>query len=354
LQNRFAQRDLEALQDLQSSGQFIGGAPVALFEHDFGEYCGVDHVITTGNGLDALQIILMADVQLGHLPPDARILVPAHTYIATFLSIINAELTPVPVDVHHMHLTAVDVKEHMQDIDGVVAVDIYGKMVDEDVYAFAKANHLPIYTDTAQSHGATSKNGDKAGSRGRANAFSFYPTKNLGAMGDAGAIATNDKQLAKRCRRIANYGRSSRYVNTVIGMNSRMDTLQAAFLNNRLIFLDNDNLKRRKIASRYIEQLKNPAVLVPNPEFLEENAVHVFPIFCKHRDDLIKYLRDRGIETNCHYRIPPHQQEALSFLQHLSFPRTEELHATEISLPCHPLLEDHEVQEIIIALNEYQ
>jgi len=353
LQLRFAQRDLEALQDLQQAGQFIGGGPVSLFESDFASYCGVQHCVSCGNGLDALTIILRAERLLGNLPENARILVPAHTYIATFLSIVEAGMQPVPVDVNDLLLTSNSVHSHLGSIDGIVAVDIYGKLVGDAVYAFAKANHLPIYTDTAQSHGATTIAGEKSGSRGRASAFSFYPTKNLGAMGDAGAITCNDSDLAHTARQIANYGRSSRFVNDIKGMNSRMDSLQAAFLNNRLMFLDNDNKKRLKIAQVYMDQIANEKVHLPPPDFLDENAVHVFPVFVENREKFVAYLNSHGIQTNCHYPIAPHQQDAFKEFNQMSFPRTEYLHRTEVSLPCHPLLEDHEVQEIIIAINEY-
>jgi dTDP-4-amino-4,6-dideoxygalactose transaminase len=353
LQRRFAQRDSEALHQLQQDGQFIGGAAVDLFESDFAQYCGVKHCISTGNGLDALTIILRADKLLGNLPENAGILVPAHTYIATFLSIVEAGMHPVPVDVQDFLLTADAIESQLGSIDAVVAVDIYGKLVDDEVYNFAKANHLPIYTDTAQSHGAITASGQKSGSRGRASAFSFYPTKNLGAMGDAGGITCNDLEFATAARKIANYGRSSRYVNEIKGINSRMDTLQAAFLNHRLMFLDNDNKKRQKIARTYIEQIENVKVGLPQPDFINENSVHVFPVFVENREGFVAYLNSRGIQTNCHYAIAPHQQDAFKEFNHLDFPQTEYLHRTEVSLPCHPLLEDHEIQEIIIAINEY-
>lgn len=353
LQQRFAQRDREALQELQEAGQFIGGEPVERFEADFASYCGVNHCITCGNGLDALTIILRADHSLGNLPDNARILVPAHTYIATFLSIIAAGMQPVPVDVSNLMLTVDAIKSQLGNIDAIVAVDIYGKLVGEQVYAFAKANSLNIYTDAAQSHGAQWADGQKSGSRGRASAFSFYPTKNLGAMGDAGAITCHDLELATKARMLANYGRSSRYVNDIKGVNSRMDSLQAAFLSTRLMFLDNDNKKRLKIAQTYMEQIDNKKLHLPGSDFLQDNAIHVFPVFVEDREGFVAYLNSHGIQTNCHYAIAPHQQDAFKEFNHLSFPQTEYLHRTEVSLPCHPLLEDHEIQEIIIAINEY-
>lgn len=353
LQGRFAQRDREALQELQAAGIFIGGDAVQRFESDYAAYCGTTFCISTGNGLDALTIILRAERQLGHLPENARILVPAHTYIATFLSIVEAGMQPVPVDVDHLSLTVSAIKGQLDSIDAIIAVDIYGKLVDDEVYAYAKANKLPIYTDAAQAHGAIAKNGNRAGSRGRASAFSFYPTKNLGALGDAGAITCNDEELAVMARRIANYGRTSRFVNDVKGVNSRMDPLQAAFLNNRLLFLDNDNKKRFKIAASYMEQITNPKITLPKDGFIFNNSIHVFPVYVKNRETFMNYLLDRGIQASCHYEIPPHKQSAFKEFNHLSFPQTEFLHRTEVSLPCHPLLEDHEVQEIVIAINEY-
>ncbi|WP_228547261.1 DegT/DnrJ/EryC1/StrS family aminotransferase [Nonlabens antarcticus] len=350
---RFAQRDREVLQEIQHTGQFIAGEPVRFFEADFAGYCGTQYCVSCGNGLDALTIILRADKVLGNLPENARILVPAHTYIATFLSIVEAGMQPVPVDVNELLLTSDVIESQLANIDAIVAVDLYGKLVDDDVYAFAKANNLPIYTDTAQSHGAVTAMGQKSGSRGRASAFSFYPTKNLGAMGDAGAITCNDPELANMARKIASYGRSSRQVNDVKGMNSRMDTLQAAFLNNRLPFLDNDNKKRFKIAETYIAQIDNELVKLPSDSFIRHNAIHVFPVFVEDRNGFVKFLENHGIQTNCHYEIPPHKQASFAEFNHLNFPQTEDLHRTEVSLPCHPLLEDHDVQEIINAINAY-
>lgn len=306
-----------------------------------------------GSGLDALTIILRAEKELGRLPQNARILVPAHTYIATFLSIVEAGMQPVPVDVEYMTMTVSMIRSKMDNIDGIVAVDIYGKLVDDEVYAFAKANNLPIYTDAAQSHGAMTRSGSRSGSRGTASAFSFYPTKNLGGMGDAGAITCNDEELAVMARRMANYGRTSRHVNDLKGVNTRLDTLQAAFLNNRLPFLENDNKKRYKVAAAYMEQLENPKVKLPPAEFLEECSLHVFPVFVEEREKFVTYLEDRGIQTSHHYQIPPHQQIAFKEFNDLHFPQTEYLHLTEVSLPCHPLLEDHNVQEIVIAINEF-
>lgn len=353
LHNRFAAQDADTLAALHESGQYIGGQFVDRFEEEFAVYCGVKHCMGTANGLDALTILLLADVALGILPKNARILVPAHTYIATFLSIIHAGLQPVPVDVEELVITVSVIHPLMNDIDGIVCVDIYGKMVDVAVYAFAKANSLPIYCDAAQSHGATNHLHLRSGSLARASAFSFYPTKNLGALGDAGAITTNDSELAVMCRKIANYGRTSRFVNDVVGLNSRLDPLQAGFLTTRLKVLDVDNAVRIKLATLYMNELRNEKVQLPGHAFLQENAMHVFPVFVEDRDDFVNYLLENGLETSCHYKIAPHKQQALEQFHHLSFPVTEQLHAREVSLPCHPMLDAATLKTIIAVINAY-
>jgi dTDP-4-amino-4,6-dideoxygalactose transaminase len=353
LQVRFATADKKAFADFLVTGQYIGGKLVEKFEVEFAAYCGVDHAIGTGNGLDALTIILLAEVELRNLPVNARILVPAHTYIATFLSIYNAGLIPVPVDIEELNLSVNAIKNCDQPYDAIVCVDIYGKLVDDDVYAFAKAKNLNIYADTAQSHGAKNKVGQRSGSLARASAFSFYPTKNLGALGDAGAITTNDEQLAAMCRSIANYGRNTRYKNPIKGINSRLDPLQASLLYNRLPALDADNLLRIEIARNYYKKMNNLKISVLSTDFLKYNAMHVFPVFVNDRPRFQEYMLKNGIETSCHYEIPPHQQVAFKEFNALQFPVTEGLHATEISLPCHPLLSEEDQAHIIAVVNNY-
>ncbi|AZQ44914.1 DegT/DnrJ/EryC1/StrS family aminotransferase [Nonlabens ponticola] len=361
LQGRFLQQDLDVMQHLHDSGTYIGGDMVTRFENEFAAYCGVQHCIGVANGLEALEIILRADVELGVLTKAARILVPAHTYIATFLSITNAGCIPVPVDVDELLLTADKIKNQLDNIHGVIAVDIYGKLVDDEVYAFlpdrqagAKAKKIPIYTDAAQAHGARTDQGMRSGSRGRASAFSFYPTKNLGALGDAGAIVTDDEELGSMCRKIANYGRESRYVNDVLGVNSRLDPLQAGFLSNRLPLLDQDNARRREIAETYISSIKHEKIQVPNSLWIEHNAHHVFPIYSDDRGRLVQHMDAAGIGTNFHYKIPPHHQEVYPEFNAFNFPVTERLHKTQLSIPCHPLLSDQEVQRVIDTVNSFE
>jgi len=353
LHNRFAEQDAATLVALHGSGQYVGGGFVAQFEADFANFCGVSHCVGTANGLDALTISLLADKALGILPQNARILVPAHTYIATFLSITHAGMQPIPVDVEELLLTTSTVEPMLGHIDGIVCVDIYGKMVDGGVYAFAKVDSLPIYCDTAQSHGAINNYGARSGSLARASAFSFYPTKNLGALGDAGAITTNDAELAMMCRKIANYGRSSRFINDIVGVNSRLDPLQAAFLGTRLLTLDADNATRVNLAKQYLEGIKNDKVTVFDTSFAHENAMHIFPIFVNDRVAFTAHLQAHGIESSCHYELPPHKQQAFKGLSHQSFQITERLHATQVSLPCHPLLSTSAVQRVITTINGY-
>jgi len=208
-------QDEISFRQVHQSGRYIGGEEVARFEKQFARYCGVNHAVSTGNGLDALTVILLAEKELGNLPENARILLPAHTYIATFLSIINAGMQPVPVDVKDLIITVDDLQSQINKVDAIITVDLYGKLVDDEVYAFAKAEQKSVYCDSAQSHGALNSSGSRSGSIARASAFSFYPTKNLGALGDGGAITTDDSSLAAMMRKFANYGRDSRFENSV-------------------------------------------------------------------------------------------------------------------------------------------
>ncbi|MGJ8683996.1 MAG: DegT/DnrJ/EryC1/StrS family aminotransferase [Nonlabens sp.] len=353
LSARFTQADQLAFTDVHLSGRYIGGEKVSQFEYQFANFCGVKYAISTGNGLDALTIILLAEKQLGNLPENAKILLPAHTYIATFLSVIHAGMQPVPVDVTDMLLTVENLKSQIHKVDAVITVDLYGKLVDDAVYAFAKAEQKPVYCDSAQSHGAINKEGKRSGSIARASAFSFYPTKNLGALGDGGALTTMDDELATMARSIANYGRTSQFKNAVKGVNSRLDPLQAVFLLNRLPSLDADNKRRVEIAKSYYENIRHDHVVLPESAFLENNAMHVFPVFVDDRPHFQNYMEEKGIGTNVHYPLAPHHQEAFKELSDLSFPQTEYLHRTEVSLPCHPLLTDEEVIYIIECINNY-
>ncbi|WOI21576.1 DegT/DnrJ/EryC1/StrS family aminotransferase [Nonlabens ulvanivorans] len=353
LNARFHHKDQQSFASVYESGRYIGGPYVEQFERQFAVYCGVDKVVSTGNGLDALTLILLAEKELGNLTENAKILLPAHTYIATFLSIIHAGMQPVPVDVSDILLTVDDLKSQIDKVDAIITVDLYGKLVSDEVYAFAAAQQKPVYCDSAQSHGAINSDGKRSGSLARASAFSFYPTKNLGALGDGGAITTDDHVLAAMARKLANYGRDNRFQNSVKGINSRLDPLQAAFLSNRLTLLDQDNLQRSKVAQYYFDHFTNDHVVTANVNFLKHNSWHVFPVFVTDRDHFQDYMMENGIETNVHYPLPPHQQEAFKELNDLSFPQTENLHLTEVSIPCHPLLSPSEIKKVVQVVNNY-
>jgi dTDP-4-amino-4,6-dideoxygalactose transaminase len=349
----FAQQDLKTFKEIYATGNFIGGTWVATFEKQFSQYCGTAHTVGTSNGLDALTIILKAEILLGNLKSNARILVPAHTYIATFLSIVHAGMQPVPFDVEKLTTTVKVLQKVNESYDAIVVVDIYGKLVEDEVYKFASEKGIPIYCDTAQSHGARNNDGMPAGSLARASAFSFYPSKNLGAIGDAGAITTNDQELADMCRKVANYGRKSRFVNDVIGVNSRLDPLQAGFLLNRLPHLDTFNSKRKDIAIFYYQHINNNKVQLHHHDFMDNNALHVFPVYVKQRELFIGHLHHHGVGTSIHYEIPPHLQPAFQEFNHLHFPITEQLHRTQVSLPNHPFMTHQQLQQVVAAINIY-
>lgn len=349
----FAQQDLKTFKKIYATGNFIGGEWVTTFEKQFSQYCCTAHTVGTGNGLDALTIILKAEILLGNLKPNARILVPAHTYIATYLSIVHAGMHPIPFDVEKLTTTVKVLQLVKEEYDAIVVVDIYGKLVEDEVYKFAREKGVFIYCDTAQSHGARNNDGKPAGSLARASAFSFYPSKNLGAVGDAGAITTNDQELAAMCRKLANYGRKTRFVNDVIGVNSRLDPLQAGFLLNRLPHLDTFNNRRKEIAIFYYQHIKNSKVHLHHSDFIDNNALHVFPVYVDQRKSFIDYLNNHGVGTSIHYEVPPHLQPAFKNLNHLHFPVTEKLHNTEVSLPNHPFMTQQQVQQVVTVVNKY-
>lgn len=356
LNSRFRESDMQLFERFHKSGQYIGGRLLHEFENQFAGYYCVDHCIGCGNGLEALTLILLAEKSLGNLPDHARILVPAHTYVATILSVLHAGMQPVLVDVEDMHLNPQSINDHADEVDAVIGVDLYGKLIDRECFAFAKAKNLPIYTDAAQAHGAFYTDRKFIP---RAAAFSFYPTKNLGAMGDGGAVLTDDGALAEKIRQIANYGRESRFENIEVGLNSRLDPLQAGFLSIRLEKLDADNDSRRKVANRYIEHIKNDKLDIPDSSWLKNNVHHVIPVFTKgysprqEREQLIAHLNSHGIGHSLHYPIPPHKQKALEKWNHCSFPRTEYLAESQLSLPCHPALRENHVQKVIQAVNSF-
>ena len=347
----------EAVNRVISSGWYILGNEVKNFEQQFAKYCGCEFCIGTGNGLDALTIIMLAYKELGTMQDGDEVIVPANTYIASILSIIQAGLKPVLCE-PTWESCNID-PERIEELitprtKAIMAVHLYGRCADiPKIVEIARKHSLKIIEDSAQAHGATI-NGKRTGNLGDAAGFSFYPGKNLGALGDGGAITTNDKELAETARAISNYGSKKKYVNIYKGTNSRLDEIQAAILSVKLQRLDCDNERRRAIAEKYNAGITNPFVTLPYAGKREEHVFHIYPIFCKHRELLQQHLSDNGIETIIHYPIPPHKQEALDEFSHLELPITERIHNEELSLPCHPAMSDDDVIKAIEAVNSFR
>jgi len=338
-------------------GWYVLGDEVRLFEKEFATYCGTKYCIGTANGLDALRLILEGYKILGKLSKGDEVLVASNTYIATILGIQQAGLTPVLIEAN-VETYNFDFEDLNQKVTAktkvVMPTHLYGQLADmEAVSAFAKANNLLVITDSAQSHGAMTSQGKRSGSLGDASGFSFYPTKNLGALGDGGAITTNDTTLAEVVRSYRNYGFKERYVSAYCGVNSRLDEVQAMFLRIKLRDLDTANKRRRAIAKQYIEEVDNPKIILPSWDGDHGHVFHLFVIRCTTRDHLCDYLKENGIHTIVHYPIPPHKQEALQEYKHLSFPVTEQIHQEVVSIPLSPVMDDAMVKQVISILNKY-
>ena len=340
-----------------SRGHYILGSEVADFETNFAFFCKTKHCVGVANGLDALTLIFKAYIQLGKLKEGDSVLVPANTYIASVLSIINAGLKPVFIepDSETFNLSPTLISSALSsEVKAVLVVHLYGQLADmEAINAIANQHHLLVIEDAAQGHGAVNNSGTKAGNLGAAAAFSFYPSKNLGALGDAGAITTNDSELADLLKRLRNYGSPKKYVNSIVGFNSRLDELQAAFLNLKLPNLDADNEKRRSIAKRYLKGITNSKIKLPFHSGANDHVFHLFVVLVEDRQLFMTYMKDNGIETMIHYPIPPHQQDALKSYANLNLPITEKIHQQLVSIPMSPVLTDEEVNTVIKFINTY-
>ena len=357
INDRYEPQLTEAIVRAAQSGWYIRGKECEAFEETFAAYCGCAHCIGTGNGLDALTIILRAYCALGAMQPGDEVIVPANTYIATILSIMEAGLKPVLCEPNavtcNINTTLIEglITERTR---AIMPVHLYGLVADmESINTIAQRHSLKVIEDSAQAHGAMC-NGKRSGNLGDAAAFSFYPGKNLGALGDGGAITTNDTQLAKAARAIANYGSHKKYVNIYKGVNSRLDEIQAATLSVKLQYLDNDNKRRMEIAGMYSTGITNPLVTLPATSKDGEHVYHIYPIFCKQRELLQQHLLKSGIETLIHYPVPPHRQTAFTEFHELDLPITEHIHAQELSLPCHPAMRDGDVEKVIAVVNKFQ
>lgn len=352
------QQEIEdALLQTFRSGWYLLGDKVKTFEQELSKYCNVPHAIGVANGLDALRLIFRAYIELGIMKEGDEILVPANTYIASILALTDNKLVPVLVepDINTYNIDLSKIEEKVtHKTKAILLVHLYGSIVfSEEIKRIAEKYNLKIIEDNAQTIGAVWNN-KKSGSLGDAAGFSFYPGKNLGALGDAGAVTCKDDKLATCIRALANYGSQKKYVNQYQGYNSRLDEIQAAVLSVKLKYLDTENKIRKEIAERYLTEIVNPKIVLPHYKIEDNSHVyHVFVIRTENRDQLQKHLEEKGIQTLIHYPIPPHHQEAYSYLKDLQLPITEKIHTEVLSLPMSPVMTDEEVSTVIQTLNKY-
>lgn len=361
---KYADEIHEAARRVIDSGWYLQGVENERFEENYAKYIGSKYCIGCANGLDALIWIFRAYIELGVMKPGDEVIVPANTYIATILSITENGLVPVLVEPNPNTLQIDDnlIEERITDkTKAICIVHLYGRLAyTEKIADLCKKYNLKLVEDNAQAHGCT-YNGIKTGNLGDATGHSFYPGKNLGALGDGGAVTTNDEELAETIRTLANYGSQKKYVFQYTGRNSRLDEIQAAILNVKLAHLDEDLKERQKVAAYYYENINNPLITLPERLDDANNVYHLFPIIVKgkdNRDRLQTYLAENGIGTVCHYPIAPHKQECYKNVSWnmpmLSLPITERLADEELSLPMSPCMTEEEVKRVVDVLNEWR
>ena len=335
------------------SGWYIRGEENETFAENFAKFCGTSYALGVANGLDALNLLIKG---YGFGKGD-EIIVPANTYIATILAISENGCTPILVepDINTYNINPDLIEEKITEkTKAIMVVHLYGQAVQmEKIWSLADKYNLKILEDSAQAHGAI-YNGKRTGNLGHASAFSFYPGKNLGCLGDGGAITTNDQNLYEKIKALANYGSHKKYHNLYKGFNSRLDEIQAAILDVKLKYLDEDNNKRREIAKSYREKIKNPLIILPQTYQESAHVWHVFPIRVQNRDSFQKYLLENEIQSVIHYPIPPHKQQAYKEWNDLSFPITEKIHNEIISIPISPVMCDNDAEKVIDALNNWK
>lgn len=364
----------EAVKRVVNGGWYLQGQENESFEKNFANYIGTKYCIGCANGLDALIWIFRAYIELGVMQPGDEVIVPANTYIATILAITENNLTPILVE---PKLTSLEIDDDKIEeaitsrTKAICIVHLYGRNAyTEKIGSICKKYNLKLIEDNAQAHGCKapveSPSKDKSslfslhssfirtGSIGDAAGHSFYPGKNLGALGDGGAVTTNDEELAKAIRALANYGSQKKYVFKYTGRNSRLDEIQAAVLDVKLKYLEQDNQHRKNMAKLYINGINNPLITLPDTLPEEQNVFHLFPIFCERRDELQEYLKEKGIGTVIHYPIPPHKQECYKEWGYLSLPITELIAKQELSLPIGPTITEKEVQTVVDIINLFR
>lgn len=350
--NRFRDEINSRIANILDEGWYLQGKYNEIFSYNFAQYCGTKYALGVANGLDALNLIIKA---AGFAQGD-EIIVPANTYIATILAISQNGCTPVLVepDINTYNINPDLIEEKITNkTKAIMVVHLYGQAVQmEKIQELAQKYNLKVFEDSAQAHGAVYQN-KKVGNLSDASAFSFYPGKNLGCLGDGGAITTNDQDLYKKIKAIANYGSDKKYHHIYKGVNSRLDEIQAAVLDIKLKYLDKDNQYRRQISKFYRENIKNSQIILPKTYDENAHVWHVFPIRTKRRDELQKYLNNNSIQTIIHYPTPPHKQNAYKEWNNLKFPITEEIHNTIISLPISPVMSENETKRVVEVVNDF-
>ena len=366
----------QAVSSVLDSGWYLKGETTRRFEQHYANYIGTRFCIGCGNGLDALTLIFRAYIEMGVMQPGDEVIVPANTYIASILAITECGLKPVLVE-PSLDTLQIDDAQIERAITprtrAIMIVHLYGRCAYTSLIGnICRHHHLKLIEDNAQAHGCTF--GDhKTGALGDAAGHSFYPGKNLGALGDAGAVTTDDDELAGIVRALGNYGSHQKYVHDYLGRNSRIDELQAAILDVKLRHLDEANQRRKEIAARYEREVSNPLVRFLRPvggkraelerrlvdhemtaRCSRDSVYHIFPVFCSRRDELRQYLADNGVETQIHYPIPPYKQQCYREWNALSLPITEKIHAEELSIPCHQAMTEKEAEQIVGLLNDFR
>lgn len=339
------------------SGWYLMGEELKTFEQNYASFCGTNYALGVANGLDALRLIFKAYLELGVMETGDEVIVPANTYIASILAISDNGLIPVLVEpnIFTYNLDSKKIKAALTTkTKAILTVHLYGQnSIDKQMLDICTKHNLKLVEDSAQSHGAIWK-GKVSGNMGDAAGHSFYPGKNLGALGDAGAITTNDEILAKTIEALRNYGSHKKYENIYQGLNSRLDEIQAAFLNVKLKYIQMDILERRKVANYYLENIKNPSIILPEVLQEEGHVWHLFVIRNIERENLQNHLLQHGVQSLIHYPIPPHKQKAYSAFNNLSFPITEQIHEEVLSLPISGVMKKQDVVHVVKVINDFQ
>ncbi|MBD1577794.1 DegT/DnrJ/EryC1/StrS family aminotransferase [Vibrio sp. S11_S32] len=344
------------------SGWYVLGYEVTEFEKEFASYCETEHCLGVANGLDALILILRAYIEMGVMQKGDEVIVPANTYIASILAISENGLTPVlvepSIDTFNLDPSLIEASITSK-TKAILTVHLYGQVTNMDeINQIATKHNLKVIEDCAQAHGAVYQgqygHAKKVGSLGDAAGFSFYPGKNLGALGDAGAVTTNDTKLAETISALRNYGSHEKYKNLYKGLNSRLDEIQAAMLRVKLRYLDKEIEARRLVAKAYLDGIKNPAIQLPTVDDHDAHVWHLFVIKISQREVLEKYLKENGVQTLIHYPTPPHKQEAYSNWNDIRLSLTESIHKEVLSLPLSPIMTKQDVEQVISIVNQFK